>query len=174
MRSSHNAGGSMRGLTAGMAALVALGILFFLYASPATPSAEMTADQIAEIEAAVIAAAEGQNRAWRSEQDMDEYMSYHSGWAGSPWPSFGSLDELRTRMTSNWARWDVEGVGQKEWEVRVLAPDVAAVKGTWQITQTDTAGLVRVFDTQDAHVWVLEESGWIMLVATETWTRIEQ
>jgi hypothetical protein len=163
----------MKAVLAILAALLALGALFYFYTAP-TETCEMTEAEIAQVEAEVIAAAEGQHRAWRSQQDMDEYMSYHSGWAGTPWPNWQSLDDLRTGMTANWARWDFDVIGEIPWEVRVLGPEVAAVKWVVPTTRTDTTGIVRVFDTQIACVWVLEETGWKMLVARETWTRVEE
>ena len=43
----------MKGLVAGLVALVAIGVLFFFYAFPTAPPAEMTEAEIAQLEAEV-------------------------------------------------------------------------------------------------------------------------
>jgi hypothetical protein len=66
-----------------------------------------------------------------------------------------------------WARWDYEQTPAPVWEVRVLAPDVAAVKGTIELTRTDTTGLTQSYVSDWAHVWIVEDGEWKILVAKE-------
>jgi hypothetical protein len=74
---------------------------------------------------------------------------------------------MRERQRDLWARWDYEQTPAPDWEVMVLAPNVAAAKGTAELTRTDTTGLVQRYVTDWAHVWVKEGGEWKMLVAKE-------
>ena len=153
--------------------------LLVLVSACQAPPPEMTDSQRAEIENAVSDAATAQQNDWIAQEDMDTYISHHSAWGLGVWPGVNSLDDLRTQQTTNWERWDYEQTGPLvEWEAQVLAPTVAAVRSSFQLTRTDTTpdavDPVRVFDVDQAQVWVLEGAGWKLLVAKEKWTRANQ
>jgi len=74
---------------------------------------------------------------------------------------------MRQRQRDLWARWDYEQTPAPDWEVLVLGPNVAAAKGTAELTRTDTTGLVQSYVSDWAHVWVKEGGEWRMLVAKE-------
>jgi len=152
----------MRGLTAGMAALVALGILFFLYASPATPSAEMTADQIAEIEAEVLEGMETYVDGYR-EMDMEKVGSVaHPDLLTYPYSGrvLNRTEFIETSLA--WAEgrgyWAISWV---DTNVRVLSPDLAVFSGTSVDTVTFSDG--RAFHyPSNAYAFLFERTpdGW--------------
>ena len=63
--------------------------------------------------------------------------------------------------------------GSTDWEVLVLGPKAAAVKGTGRLTRADSTGSVRTQITDWAEVWILEEGVWKILVAKEAWEWID-
>jgi hypothetical protein len=162
----------VKGLITVIAVLVVLGLAYFLYRTP-TGSPEMTKAEIAQIEAEVRQAATDQMNTWIAQEDLDAHVADHSGWAGNPWGGTRTLEQMRDRQEALWARWDYEPVSPPDWEVWVLAPDVAAVKGTVQLTRTDTAGVVQTYLSDWAHVWIIEEGEWKILLAKEAAEVIE-
>ena len=164
----------MKGFTVALGALVLAGLVFFFYTSRAESPPVMTDAQIAGIEAAVRQAADQQHNTWIAQEDLDAHVSDHSAWAGAPWSGSPTLEDMRDRQEEHWARWDYEPVAPPPWEVRVLGPEVAAVKGTVaRLTRTDTTGLVQTFTASFAHVWVVEDGQWKVLLARENWVPIE-
>ena len=145
-----------------------------LLAGCQAPPAEMTEAEIAQIEAEVGAVAEDWVQYYSSEDDLDQYMINLSDWAGAPWPNSWSLDQLRSTISNGWARWDYDLIEQLDTQVRVLAPNVAAVIQRYRETRTDTAGVVQIRDYDDYHVWVLEEANWKMLLAKSKVTTVEE
>ena len=142
-------------------------ILVLLAGCQAPPSGEMTAEQIAEIEAAVKQAATDQMNTWLAQEDLDAHVADHSAWAGNPWGGTRTLEQMRERQAGYWEQFDWKVLDPPEWEVRVLGPAAAAVKGSLEMTRTDTAGAVLRYHTDWAEVWVQEDGRWKMLVAKE-------
>jgi hypothetical protein len=164
----------MRGVVAGLAVLLALGVFFFRYAVPSpTPSAEMTQEEIAQIEEAVKQAATDQMNTWIAQEDMDAFVADHSGWAGNPWNGARTLEGMRERQAGFWDQYDWAVLDPPEWEVRILGPEAAAVKGTLEMTRTDTVGVVQHYYADWAEVWVIEDGRWRLLVARENTERID-
>jgi hypothetical protein len=164
----------MKGITAALGALVLAGLAFLFFTAGGTSLPEMTDTQIAGIQAAVRQAADAQHNTWIAQEDLDAHVSDHSAWAGAPWSGSSTLGDMRSRQEEHWARWDYEPVDPPQWEVRVLGPEVAAVRGTVErITRTDTTGVVQNFTASFAHVWVVEDGRWKILLARENWVPIE-
>jgi hypothetical protein len=133
----------------------------------------MTPEQIAEIEAAVKQAATDQMNTWLAQEDLDAHVADHSAWAGNPWNGAITLEEMRERQARFWEQYDWAVVDPPEWEVRVLGPEAAAVKGTLEMTRTDTAGVVLRYYAHWAELWVVEDGRWKLLIARESEETIE-
>jgi hypothetical protein len=120
----------------------------------------------AEITAAVRRAATEYAQAWRSQEDIDQYMSYFSDWAGTPWGGYDSLAVLRRQTLTQWGRLDWQDTLEDfDWEVRVLGPSAAAVQGTAHGVVTDTLGTSADWSQHEAHVWIRENGKWKILIA---------
>ena len=148
-------------------------ILIPLTGCQAPPSGEMTPEQVAEIEAAVKQAATDQMNIWLAQEDLDAHVADHSGWAGNPWGGTRTLEQMREQQAGFWEQYDWAIVDPPEWEVRVLGPEAAAVKGTLTLTRTDTAGVVRTHISDWAEVWVVENGRWKILVAKDGFEWVE-
>lgn len=157
----------MKATAAVVAAIVAVIALLYVATVPNSPAVEMNETEIARIQTEVRAAATEQHNTWISQEDITAHVASHSAWAGNPWGGTRTLEQMRERQSEVWARWDYAQTPAPTWEVRVLAPDVAAVKGTAELTRTDTTGLVQTYVADWAHVWVLEGGEWKILVAKE-------
>jgi hypothetical protein len=157
-----------------LAALVAVGIVLVLYASPAAPPAEMTEAEIARIEANVKAVADDWRMGFLAERDVEEYVNTESDWADGAWSADRSKDAARAKYRERWPARDTELVDQLDTEVGVLAPNVATVRQTYRFVRTDTAGVVLVIDVEEYHVWVLEDAGWEVLLAKRVDTLVEE
>ncbi len=125
---------------------------------------ELTDEQKAEIEAAVRQAATEYNELWTSDGDIDRYMSYNSDWAGAPWECCGTLDDLRSYVTSYWSRWDWESKEVRDMRVMVLGPDAAAVTFTTGSVRVDTAGVRLELTGEQAYLMVRETGQWKLLM----------
>lgn len=125
---------------------------------------ELTDAQKADIAEAVKQAARDYRESFWARENMDEFMSYNSDWAGSPFSEFDSLDELRSSGSSTLEAWDTETLEWGDMDVIVLGPDAAAVKGSYYIV-ADSAGITRVRQDYDwADVWVRQAGQWKVLV----------
>lgn len=157
----------MKATAAVGAAIFAVIALLYVATVPNVAPAEMTEAEIARIVAEVRAAATEQHDTWISQEDLTAHVSSHSAWAGNPWGGTRTLDQMRERQRNMWARWDYDQTSAPAWEVRVIGPDVAAVKGSLELTRTDTTGLVQTYTADWAHVWIIEDGVWKILVAKE-------
>ncbi|NIM52821.1 MAG: hypothetical protein GTN62_15215 [Gemmatimonadales bacterium] len=134
---------------------------------------ELTDAHKADIAEAVEQAARDYRESFWTRENMDEFMSYNSDWAGSPFSEFDSLDELRSFGSSALEVWDAETLEWGDMDVMVLGSDAAAVKGSYYIV-ADSAGVTRVRQDYDwADVWVREEGQWKVLVVRYTVRRGE-
>ncbi|MDH3292258.1 MAG: hypothetical protein OEO20_15165 [Gemmatimonadota bacterium] len=138
---------------------------------PATT--DLTEAQRAEIVAAVSQVATDNWRAWLAQEDVDEVLSVSSDWAGTPWSGTSSLDQMRSDMGLHWDRWDYDQDVEYDWDVWVLAPNVAAAKMTTDYVRTDVSGTVQEWTVNWATVWVLEDGAWKMLLAKNDWIEKE-
>ena len=157
----------MKAVAAVLAALLAVVVLMYVYTAPTQAPTEMSQAQIDQIETAVKQAATDQMNTWIAQEDLDAHVADHSDWAGNPWSGARSLQQMRDRQERGWAQYDWAVLAPPEWEVRVLGPEAAAVKGTLEMTRTDTAGVVFRHFADWAQVWVVEEGLWKLLVARE-------
>ena len=128
---------------------------------PATT--ELTEEQKAEIEAAVVEASVAYTEVYHG-KDFDGYMSFNSDWAGSPWGGAETLGELRSGVQAEWDRWDLEHENG-EMKVMVLGPDAAAVTFTQVQVRIDSAEVRQETAHKLAFVWVREAGRWKLLVA---------
>jgi len=138
---------------------------------PATT--DLTEAQRAEIVTAVSQVATDNWRAWLAQEDVDEVLSVSSDWAGTPWSGTSSLDQMRNDMALHWDRWDYDQDVEYSWDVKVLAPNVAAAKMTTDYVRTDASGTVQQWTVNWATVWVLEDGAWKMLLAKNDWIEKE-
>jgi len=136
-------------------------MLLVVACQPATM--ELTEEQKAEIETAVLEASVAYTEVFHGE-DSDGYMSFASDWAGSPWGSAETLDELRTGVQAQWDRWDFE-FENGEMKVMVLGPDAAAVTFTQEQVRIDSAEVRQETAHKLTFVWVREAGQWKLLVA---------
>ncbi len=127
---------------------------------------ELTDEQKAEIEQAVVEASIGYTEAYHAE-DVDAYMGFASDWAESPWGCCETLDGLRSFITNHWERWDFESFENGEMSVMVLGPEAAVVAFTQTGVQVDTAGVRLETVTDLAFVWVREAGQWKLLVGKQ-------
>ena len=122
----------MKGLIAGLIALLALGLLFFYFTSPTT-APEMTEAETAQIEAEVMQLADDWMDAWKDmETDCettqtllhpDYWRRLASGedWDISEWPDYCARSTAtRAGASNDWAKKTV----------RVISPDAAVFIGT--------------------------------------------
>lgn len=133
------------------------------------PTGEMTDTQRDEIAATVAQIATDNWRAWLAQQDVDAVMRVSSDWAGTPWSGTSSLDQMRDDMSLHWDRWDYSQDVEYNWDVTVLARNVAAAKLTTDFVRTDDAGSMQEWTVNWATVWVLEDGEWKLLVAKNHW-----
>lgn len=157
-----------------MRALAAFSVLMLVTACQTAPPAEMTEAEIAQIEAEVMAVADGWRLGFLAEADLEKYVNAQSDWAGGAFYLDRTLDAGRARVEAAWPTRDNELVGQLNTEVHVLAPNVATVTHTYRSTRTDTAGVVLVRDHEDFHVWVLEDAGWKVLLMKRLFSSVEE
>ena len=121
----------MKGLIAGLAVLLVLGVGFFLYSSPTEPSVEMTEADIAQIQAELMSWTDEWIESSRSQDadavaalmDPDEarYVvnaTFHSGW-----------EECRNALETLYAGWETWNGDWSGRSVEVLGPDVAFLIG---------------------------------------------
>lgn len=163
----------MKAVAAVLAALVAVGVLFYVYTAPADGApAEMTDAQLVQVEQAVKEASDAIWTAWVAE-DIDAAISHQSGWAGGPFNQAATLEDLRRDQEAFADRWDLKLKGDPQWEVWVLGPDAALVKGTIEATWTDTTGVSREVEWQDGYLWVLDMDQWKMIVAKSHYRRTD-
>jgi len=130
---------------------------------PATT--ELSEEQKAAIAEEVRQVATDYQNAWRAQENMAEYMSYSSDWAGAPWPGSESLREMCISSQAVWDQTDYETLISPEWEVLVLGPEAAAVKGTVVSAVTDTSGMIRERTEQLSMVFVRTDGQWKAIVA---------
>ena len=129
----------MKGLIAGLAALLVLGVGFFLYSSPTAPSAEMTEAEIAQIEAEVVQFADAYTDVWRGNDcEGSRDLLHPTRWVriydGKP---NRDIDEWMRRCEITLAnRASFSSEGWIDTEVRVLSPDAAVFIGTNSYTMT--------------------------------------
>ena len=124
----------MKGLIAGLAALLVLGLAFFLYSSPTAPSAEMTQAEIAQIEAEVLQVAQtfldGFNEldmAKANETMHPDHMTFsYQGRIMNKADYREFLDGWVTNKESWQGHW-------LETNVRVLSPQAAVFVGTYTV-----------------------------------------
>ncbi len=130
---------------------------------------EMTDAEREEIAAAVSEVATQNWRAWLAQEDVAEVLSSSSEWAGTPWGGSSSLDELREGMSGHWERFDYNQDVEYDWDVLVLAPNVAAAKTTTDYVRTNVDGTVQEWTVNWATVWVIEDGQWKLLMAKNHW-----
>ena len=122
----------MKGLIAGLAALLVIGVGFFLYSSPSAPPAEMTDAEIAQIEAAAKAVGDQSLTALNNldveasaalydpsaihGNDGMAYYATYDEWKAHLDEMYGSLEEMSLEWTNT--------------RVDVLASDAAPLS-TW-------------------------------------------
>ncbi len=136
-------------------------------------STEMTEAERGDIAAAVSEVATQNWRAWLAQEDVDEVLSVSSDWAGTPWSGTSSLDAMRNDMAVHWDRWDYDQNVEYDWDVNVLAPNVAAAKLTTDYVRTDVDGIVQNWTVNWATVWMLEDGEWKLLMAKNHWIEKE-
>lgn len=138
----------------------------FLVAACQPATLELTAEQKAEIEAAVLEASVEYTEVFHSE-DIEGYMSFASDWAQSPWGCCETLDGLRAFVSNNWERWEFEDFDNGEMSVSVLGPDAAVVSFTQTGVQIDTTGVRRETMSDLAFLWVREAGQWKLLMGKQ-------
>lgn len=145
--------------------ILPLMLLVFVACQPA--AMEMSDAQKAEIEQSVRAAVLEAWASWYDQAAIDDYVSHHSDWAGSPWPCGGceTLDGLRTYVQDYWNRWDIDSHEDGEVGVWVLGPDAAVAKLVSDVSMTDTAGVHREWQYNQAMLMVREAGEWKLVVA---------
>ena len=140
------------------AALAVVSLAFLaIGCQPAT--IELTDEQKAEIETAVLETSTAYTQVYHAE-DIDGYMNLNSDWAGSPWGCCENFDGLRSFVTGYWDRWEFSNVNNGEMKVTVLGPDAAVVAFTQTRVQVDTAGAERDMMSDLAFLWVREAGQW--------------
>ena len=144
--------------------LAVLSLAFLAACQPATM--ELTDEQKAEIEEAVLEASTEYTRVFHAE-DIDGYMNFASDWAESPWGCCESLDGLRSYVTDTWDRWEFENLDNGEMKVMVLGPDAAVVAFTQTRVRVDTNGDEREMASDLAFLWVREAGQWKLLIAKQ-------
>ncbi len=132
----------MKGLITALAALVVLGLALFLYSSPTAPP-EKTEDEIAQIQAEVIAFEEDRvdafeersaNRLLEGWYDHDVFeVSFAERLAGRK--ETGAFYE---ELASRWASVEMEWMPGST--VDVISPTVALFQGTARFATTNPAG----------------------------------
>lgn len=133
------------------------------------PAAELTDAEREEIASTIAEIATANWQAWVAQKDVDEVMRVSSDWAGTPWSGTSSLDDMRDDMSLHWDRWDYDQDVEFNWDVTVLAPNVAAAKLTTDFVRTDEAGTTQEWTVNWATVWLLEDGEWKLLVAKNHW-----
>jgi hypothetical protein len=154
----------MKGAITVLAALVVLGLGFFLYSSPTAPP-EMTEADIAQIEAGVMEAADGWLDAWRSEVDCDSNLPLlHPDRLAMPYQG-RILDregwhEMCLIRSANVASATFDWTTR---EVRVLSPDAAVFIGSYSATweYRDGSPEVRVPSSSVGGVMERTPDGWV-------------
>ncbi len=137
--------------------------LAFLATACQPATTELTEEQKAEIEGAVIQAYEGWNDAWAAQESVDDFMGHFHDWAVSPLSGWESVDALRAGTSEWWARYHSWEMELGETRVLVLGPDVAALEGTQVSVVTDTSGTVVEWTQRLTTVWVLRDGQWKLL-----------
>lgn len=140
--------------------------LAFLATGCQPATMELTDEQKAEIEEAVLEASTEYTEVYHAE-DIDGYMSFASDWAESPWGCCGTLDGLRSFVTDYWDRWEFENVENGEMKVTVLGPDAAVVAFAQTRVQVDTTGEGREMASDLAFLWVREAGQWKLLLGKQ-------
>ena len=132
----------MKGLIAGLAALLVLGVGFFLYSSPTAPSAEMTEVEIAQIQAEVVQFAEAYLDMWNTEEGdgacerarafihPTRFVRIYNGEPNT------DVNEYVRRCKNTVANWASYEAVLTDTEVRVFSPVAAMFIGTQSFTQT--------------------------------------
>jgi hypothetical protein len=137
----------MKAIVAVLAALVALGALFYFYTAPTTAPAEMTEAEIAQIEAEVLEWAEAFMDGWeagtpdaRCEANLalvhPDHVTYLTG--GAPQRKADWFDYCMG-VHENWASFTGDWT---ETSVRVISPDAAVFLGRYDSTGENVNGRV--------------------------------
>jgi hypothetical protein len=152
-----------------------LPLLLVVFAACQPATMELTDEQKAEIEQSVRAAVLEAWASWYDQADIDDYVSHHSDWAGSPWGCSGceTLEGLGTAVQDYWNQWDIDSHEDGEVDVMVLGPDAAAAKIISNIAMTDTAGVHREWQYNQAMLMVRENGQWKLMVAKNAGRRTD-
>jgi hypothetical protein len=153
----------MKGIIALLAVLLALGVMFFFYASPTSEPAEMTKSEIAQIEAEVREAMEVGIDGWR-ELDLEKAMApFHptaTSWALPETPRpYAEIRQWAADWIENLEAWEGNVIDMK---VRVLGRDAAAFQMLYGCTITPKEGPIMHHPGNAVWTGVIERTanGW--------------
>jgi len=130
----------MKAVAAVLAVLVALGVLMYVYTSPAEAPAEMTEAEKTELIASATDAAAAMIAAFDAE-DLDTYMTFYSDWAEYPATSYPRRSEIADRIQTTWTgRYEDRHTVMGEVNGIVVGPDAVALERIDVSTATDSDG----------------------------------
>ena len=120
----------MKGLIAGLAALLVLGVGIFLYSSPSAPSAEMTEAEVAQIEAEVLSVAD-QWIAAANEVNPDVFLGLFdpAGTHATDGYHYANYEDWVGRVQRLFSNWEELSWAWTTRRVDVFSSDVAMFVG---------------------------------------------
>jgi len=157
----------MKAVAAGLAALVVMGVLFFLWASPTAPPAEMTEAEIAQIEAEVNQVLDDLMAAWNAEDLERSLAPFGSDDLHIVWATDVDTNPamFRERMVDIW-EWVPEWEGEWDYKhVKVISPASALFLGRFHATLAYSSGDTRSWQPSLTCLLELGDSGWKITVA---------
>ena len=157
----------MKGLIAGLAVLLVIGVGVFLYSSPTAPSAEMTEAERVAIVAEVEAYLAEYEEAWEA-LDLDRALSLNVQTPEFTWAmdgvitrSFATIDEFSRSFYST-----IEAVDwtNADKHISVLSRDAVAVFDVGTEVVTTTEGVSTESTYTYTYVLVRRDGAWKMLM----------
>jgi len=154
----------MKAVAAVLAALVAVGVLMYVYTAPADAPAEMTEAEIAQIEAEVKQFAEDWFDVWRGNDcEPSRDLIHPERWVriydGKP---NSNVDEWMARCVTTLANRASFSANWIDTEVRVMSPDAAVLIGTSSSTFEYNDGTPARHYPINSTIMIVErtDSGW--------------
>jgi len=124
----------MKGLLAGLALLVALGVLFFFYASPAAPPDEMTAGEHEGIVTTIMGITDDMVDVWNAHDLAANQSFFHPEKTSFAWATaVHDYDGLEERFREVWSGAERQETSWTARKIEVLSEDLVLFQGSFDL-----------------------------------------